>query len=272
MKTTLLAISLVLTAALFGQKEDTVDLKSHFGEFEGAFCVYDLQTDSYIRYNPKRCKQRFSPCSTFKITNSLIGLETGVITDTSFVIGYDANLHPKDSVLLANEPFKFWYQDLSLKQAFKYSCLWYYQELARRIGPERMAQKLAALKYGNGDMSGGIDQFWLCSTLQISIDEQIDFLKRLYLHKLEGISDKSMNEVKSIMWYETSPHYSLYGKTGGGGCWDGKTIGWYVGFVETSTGTKLFAMNVIVTSFKDLGNNFRITLTKNVLRELKMIQ
>jgi beta-lactamase class D len=80
-----------------------------------------------------------------------------------------------------------------------------------------------------------------------------------------------MDAVKSIMLYETTPGYKLYGKTGGGDCWDNKTIGWYVGFVETDSGTKIFAMNIIVNNFGDLRNNFRIELTKKVLRDLKII-
>ena len=74
------------------------------------------------------------------------------------------------------------------------------------------------------------------------------------------------------MLYETTTDYKLYGKTGGGDCWDDKVIGWYVGFVETDSGTKIFAMNIIVNDFSDLGNNFRIELTKKILRELKIIK
>jgi beta-lactamase class D len=79
-----------------GQKSDTVDLRSFFGDFAGGFCVYDLNTDHYIRHNPEHCNKQFSACSTFKIPNSLIGLETGVIADTAFMIPHDSMRHPKD--------------------------------------------------------------------------------------------------------------------------------------------------------------------------------
>lgn len=263
---------ILLTNVSFGQKIDTIDLKSFYGNFVGGFSIYDLKTNNYILYNTEHCKKRFSPCSTYKIPNSLIGLETGVIADTGFVIKYDSILHPKDSFNLANEPFKYWYQDLSLKRAFKYSCVWYYQELARRVGQERMRKMVSKLSYGNIDISSGLDSYWLCGSIQISINEQIDFLKKLYLHKLNGFSDKSIDAVKSIMLYETTPDYKLYGKTGGGDCWDNKIIGWYVGFVETESGTKIFAMNIIVNDFSDLKNNFRIELTKKILKELKIIK
>jgi beta-lactamase class D len=272
MKQLLLFSLIFFSLESFGQKIDTVDLKSYFGDFIGGFCIYDLKIDSYIQYNPEHCKKRFSPCSTFKIPNSLIGLESGVIPDTGFVIKYDSILHPKDPYLLANEPFKFWYQDLSLNRAFKYSCVWYYQELVRRVGQEQMKIFVDYLDYGNKDISSGIDNYWLCGSMQISINEQIDFLKKLYTHKLNGFSDRTIEAVKSIMLYETTGDYKLYGKTGGGDCWDNKTIGWYVGFIETDTGPKIFAMNIIVNDFNDLKNNFRIELTKKILKELNVIK
>ncbi len=272
MKRILIFSLIFLSFDLFGQKTDTINLKSYFGDFVGGFSVYDLKTDKYIQYNSAHCRSRFSPCSTFKIPNSLIGLETGVISDTGFIIKYDSLLHPKDSFHLANEPFKYWYQDLSLKKAFKYSCVWYYQELARRVGQERMKKMVNELGYGNKDISSGLDTFWLCGSIQISINEQIAFLKKLYQHNLKGFSDKNIDAVKSIMLYETTTDYKLYGKTGGGECWENKVIGWYVGFIETDSGTKIFAMNVIVNNFGDLKNNFRIELTKKILKELKIIK
>ncbi|HBY52451.1 MAG TPA: class D beta-lactamase [Bacteroidales bacterium] len=269
----LLTFSFVLlTFNSIGQKIDTLDLNSYYGNFVGGFSIYDLKTDHYFQYNSEQCKKRFSPCSTFKIPNSLIGLETGVIADTGFVIKYDSILHPRDTFQLTNEPFKHWYEDLSLKRAIKYSCVWYYQELARRVGSERMKNMVSRLDYGNNDISSGLDSYWLCGSLEISIDEQIAFLKKLYSHQLSGFSDKNQEAVKGIMLNEITPEYKLYGKTGSGDCWDNKVIGWYVGFVETESGTRIFAMNIIVNDFSDLKSNFRIELTKKILKELNIIK
>lgn len=267
----LLSSLVLLTFDSFGQNIDTVKIKTYFGNFSGGFSLYNLKTGKTIQYNPEQCKKRFSPCSTFKIPNSLIGLETGIIRDTSFVINYDSVLHPKDPELLKSEPFKYWFQDLSLKRAFKYSCVWYYQELARRVGYEKMKKYVDILDYGNNNLSSGVDNFWLCSSIEISINEQIEFLKKLYFHKLNGFSDKTIDAVKNIMLYETTTDYKLYGKTGGGNCWNNNAIGWYVGFVESNTGTSIFAMNIIVNNFDDLKNNLRIDLTKKILRDLKII-
>jgi beta-lactamase class D len=272
MKNLMLFCLFVFTASVYGQTIDTVDLQSHFGGHAGGMSIYSFKTDKYIQYHTGHCKKRLSPCSTFKIPNSLIGLETGIVPDSGFVIKYDSVLHPRDPELLRTEPFKYWFQDLSLKKAFQYSCVWYYQELARRIGHERMAKYIGLLEYGNKDISSGDDTFWLCGSIQISINEQIEFLKKLYTHRLNGFSDTSISTVKGIMLYESTPRYKLYGKTGTGDCFPGKFLAWYVGFVETDSGTHVFAMNIIVESMDELKNNFRIELTKNVLRELKIIQ
>ena len=192
MKILLLFCSFVLTFSAFSQTIDTIDLKSHFGSYTGGFSVYRFKTNTYIQYNVEHCKKRLSPCSTFKIPNSLIGLETGVVPDSGFIIKYDSVLHPREVGMVNTYPFKYWFQDLSLNLAFKYSCVWYYQELARRIGHERMAKYVGLLGYGNKDIASGEDTFWLCGSLQISINEQIEFLKKLYLHQLNGISDKSI--------------------------------------------------------------------------------
>ncbi|MDP4188151.1 MAG: penicillin-binding transpeptidase domain-containing protein [Bacteroidota bacterium] len=272
MKKIILYISILFSISSFGQKIKTIDLKADFGKFDGGFCLYDVNNDQYIKYNAGHCKKRFSPCSTFKIPNSLIGLETGVIPDTGFVIPFNSKLHPRNAYMLSTEPFKHWYEDLSLKRAFKYSCVWYYQELARQVGQERMKKMVDLLNYGNKDISSGLDSFWLCGSMQISIDEQIEFLKKFYLHQLKDISDKNINAVKEVMLYETAPSYKFYGKTGSGNCLNNMSIGWYVGFVETTSGTKIFAMNLIVRNLGDLKNNYQIELTKKILKELQVIK
>jgi beta-lactamase class D len=263
---------IIISALLCAQRSDTIDAGTLFGSFDGGFRALDLQTGNTVIINPLHCATRYSPCSTFKIPNSLIGLETGVIPDTSFVIPWDSILHPRDPEMMKSEQFRHWFSDLSLKNAFRYSCVWYYQELARRVGAERMQELLDQTGYGNMDISSGADKFWLCGSIQISVDEQVQFIKRLYYSDLPGISAENIQSVKDIMLYESAPGFQLYGKTGGGDCWEDRTIGWYVGFVETPTGPKIFAMNVIVNSFDDLKNNYRIELTKQILKSTGWIK
>lgn len=171
-------------------------------------------------YNKERCLQRFSPASTFKIFNSLVGLETAIAPDEQLVIKWD-------SVVRSNPE---WNKDMTMREAFKLSNVGYYQELARRIGPEYMQHYLDTANYGNKQMGGAIDQFWLNDTLQISADEQVGFVKRLYFNELP-FSERTQRIVRSMMLQEETPGYRLSYKTG----WSmqpEKQILWVVGYVE----------------------------------------
>ncbi|HEY6436139.1 MAG TPA: penicillin-binding transpeptidase domain-containing protein, partial [Ignavibacteriaceae bacterium] len=152
------------------------DFKKFYDEYnvDGSFVLYDKNNDKFIFYNQSQFKQEFTPASTFKICNSLIGLETGVIKDENFSI-------PWDSV---QRRIPTWNQDQDLKSAFKNSTVWYYQELARRVDGERMKYWLEKAQFGNADTSGGIDKFWLSGGLRIAPEQQIDFLQRLHDNKL----------------------------------------------------------------------------------------
>jgi beta-lactamase class D len=136
MKKILIIIVLIVPGTLFGQVDtvhkisSTINLKQYFGEFEGGFSIYNMKKGEYYQYNSEHCQKRYSPCSTFKIPNSLIGLETGIAADSGFVIPYDSLSHPRNERMLNTVPFKYWFQDLSMKAAFKYSCVWYYSRVS----------------------------------------------------------------------------------------------------------------------------------------------
>ena len=133
MKHLLIILSLLVffTSTIFSQKvEERTDLYKYFDKYghDGCCVLYDLKKDSYLKYNPIRCTERFIPASTFKIFNSLVGLETGAVKDQFEVFKWDSVKRFYDK----------WNQDIDMLNAFKYSCVWFYQELARRIGEEKM--------------------------------------------------------------------------------------------------------------------------------------
>lgn len=249
-----------------------INLDKFYKDLEGSFVLYDLNSNIYKVYNDSICSIRFSPCSTFKITNSLIGLETGIADNADYFIKYDSIKNPAEPWMLKTEPFKHWMKDQTLSSAIKYSVVWYYQELATRIGETNMTKLLNQVNYGNNDISSGIDNFWLCGSLKITTYEQLEFLKRLYLNELNGFSNKNQEIVKDIILKESLEEYKLYCKTGAGDCFDNKVIGWNVGFIETNSNTYIFAMNVFANQFSDFQNNMRIEMTKSILRELDVIQ
>ncbi len=243
------------------------DLASYFKPFPaGAFVLYDLKQNRYVRYNEARCRERFSPFSTFKIPNSLIGLDTGVINDAEFVIKWDKQKYPafeRDTL-----PFSAWWEDQTLRTAFKRSVVWYYRELALKVGERRMKEYVDKLDYGNEDTSGPLNGFWLRSSLKISADEQIEFLKRLYKEELP-VSKRSVNIVKEIMTLEETPGYKLSGKTGGGPLDENENryLGWFVGYLETKDNTYLFATEIEGPTYLSIRDE-RIAVTKRILADL----
>jgi len=190
-----------------------------YGIKNACFLLRDNNHESIHYYNLKRCSERFLPASTFKIFNSLVALETAIAPDDQLMIKWD-------SVTRRPE----WNRDMTMREAFKVSNVAYYQEISRRIGPAKMQHYLDTVKYGNMTMGGKIDDFWLNNTLQITADEQVGFLKRLYFAELP-FSERTQRIVKTMMLQEETPGYKLYYKTGTGEV-NNKTIYWVVGFIE----------------------------------------
>ncbi|MEW7280950.1 class D beta-lactamase [Aquimarina sp. 2201CG1-2-11] len=200
---------------------------------KGAILLYDLKDDQFYSNNFQWSNKGNLPASTFKITNSMIALETGAVKNDSTLFKWNGE----------KRRLKNWEQDLVFKDAFHYSCVPCYQEVARKIGAKRMTEYLKKLEYGNMEVdSTNIDVFWLEGESQISQFQQIDFLKRLYLSKLP-ISKRTETIIKRMIVIEDTINYKLSGKTG----WsirNGNNNGWFVGYVETKNKTYFFASNV----------------------------
>lgn len=218
---------------------------------QGCFVLYS-PTDSTVRvFNPERAATRYTPASTFKIFNSLVSLETGVIKDTNEIIKWDGEKRGNEN----------WNKDMNLKEAFRVSCVPCYQELARRAGQPRMQHWLDTVGYGNKVTTPHIDDFWLEKGLEISPYEQIAFLERLYSNALP-FSGKTMNTVKEVMLVQNVP-YTMHAKTGWGLRVENST-GWYVGWVEKDGKPYFFANNIEFS--KDNLVHSRIEISLAILR------
>ena len=255
-------ISFLFVVPIFAQNDSVsnFDFKKYYDEYgvEGCFLLYDLKNDILINYNSERSSERFIPASTYKIFNSLVALETGVMPDENEIIKWDG----------VKRVYEVWNQDLDMRKAFKYSAVWFYQEVARRIGEERMQEYINKNSYGNMNISGGIDRFWLDGEIRISPLEQIDLLKKLYAGKLE-FSNRSQNIVKEIMLFEESENYKIRAKTGWGMRFDDQ-VGWFVGWVESNNNIYFFVNNCETKNPGD-GYPARIEITKKILSELKIL-
>jgi len=209
-----------------------LDLNTYRGSFDAAFAVFDLDQDVWYKWEKETCARRFSPCSTFKIFNTMAGLDAGVVTPQT-VFAWDGS----------KLPFASWMHDHDLSSAFKNSVVWYYQKVAQGVGEARMQTFIDQVGYGNRDLSGGIDRFWLGSSLQISVAEQVIFLKRLYRNELP-FSVEAMRTVRTLMTDVVDTTSTLSGKTGShfpDGVW---RAGWYVGHLQTRDTRLVFAMHL----------------------------
>ncbi len=244
--------------ALVQLKQETPKYQRLYDQYKvkGTFVLLNLKTGKKVCFNEKDNNTGYTPASTFKIINSLIGLETGVIKDENHVIKWDGKVRWN----------KNWNADTDLKTAYKNSTVWYYQELARQVGDSKMQDWITQVNYGNKDISGGIDQFWLSGGIRISPNQQVEFLSLLAQNKLP-FSKRTTDIVKSIMVAEETPTYTLRAKTGWGN--SGKTdIGWYVGFVTTTDNIYVFA-NCIQTDDQKHPNfsSARIEIAREILKD-----
>ena len=227
-------------------------LKKFFDEnsVEGTFALYNNGKGDFAIYNLSRFKDSaYTPASTFKIVNSLIGLQTGKITNDKMVIKWDG----------IDRGMPDWNKDLTMGEAFKVSCVPYYQEVARRIGKPAMQMWLDSLSYGTKKITSNIDTFWLDNSLKIKPDEQLGLVKKLYFEQLP-FNKTTMGIVKKVMIQENNSNYTLAYKTGWGQKEGGKSIGWVVGWVEENKHPSFFVLNL--EGDKDID---MVTIRKNIL-------
>ena len=190
-----------------------------------------------IHEGAARARRRLSPCSTFKIPNSLIGLETGAIPSPDHIIRYDESKHRSPTFWV-----EAWGKDLDLRSAFRLSAVWYFKELAAKVGPGNMQAFLNRFQYGNRDASGWNDPFWIRSTLRISPVEQVEFLDKLFRDGF-GLTPRNVQAVESFMRQDSKQGHELFYKTGA--CTDtqaGPEV-WMTGFVQHGSQRTYFAMN-----------------------------
>ena len=198
----------------------------------GVFVALDARTGKIVTNDSARAAMRYLPCSTFKIPNSLISLECGAVASIDTVLPWDhvERWRPE------------WNRDTAMRDALPRSTVWFYQELARRVGPARMQAWLHRLGYGNADIGGGIDHFWLDGALRISALEQVDFLRRFRDHELP-FRPEVQAAVLEILIADHRDGWVLRAKTGTALEGD-RGLGWYVGWVETPQGPVYFALNL----------------------------
>lgn len=248
--------SAVITAI---ERPDLARYFQQVGADSGAFVLLDIAANQIIRCNPTRCAAGYVPASTFKIFNALVALETGVAADTNFTLQWD-------SVDRSNPN---WNRDQTIAEAFRNSTVWFYQELARRIGQQRMQDWVSREGYGNRNIQGGIDKFWLKGELRISPNQQVEFLRRLFDGKV-NFSKRTTEMVKQMMLQRDTLSYRLRAKTGWGNMKEWQ-IGWIVGWIERPQGGAIFALNLESRDPNYPMMKSRIEALQGILKELAIL-
>ena len=237
-------------------------LAKHFADdgTQGTFVGYKVEDYLIIASDKTRSGEAKLPASTFKIPNSLIALETGVVEDP------DKDVFKWDGV---KRPIEAWNKDHTMRSAIAASAVPVYQEIARRIGHERMQKYVDLFEYGNRDIGGGIDQFWLTGNLRIDPVQQVDFVDRLRRGVLP-ISQRSQELVRDILPVTKVGDAVIRAKSGLLGAERGEpSLGWMVGWAEKGDAHTVFALNMDCNEQRHIAD--RMTLTQACLREIGAI-
>jgi beta-lactamase class D len=225
---------------------------------EGCFALFNNGNGEFTIYNLKRYRDSaYLPASTFKIVNSLIGLQTGIISNTQMVIKWDG--------ITRNIPE--WNKDLTMYDAFRASAVPYFQEVARRIGKDTMQFWLDSLHYGSTKIKTRIDTFWLDNSLKITPDEQLGLVKKLYFKQLPFFANYQ-DTVKQVMLFEDKPAYKLSYKTGWGQMENGNQLGWVVGWIEENRHPYFFVLNLESKDKNIDMPSVRMKILKGILDQL----
>ena len=248
-KKLLISIFLFCFSVFAHAEEDAAiaDLFSKAG-VAGTILIESTKTGQRFVHNDARLKQAFTAASTFKVLNTLIALEEGVIAGADSTIRWNGTVYEITD----------WNRDQTLETAFKVSCMWCYQELAQRVGASKYPAYIRRSHYGELREPFDGTQFWLDGSLTISAEQQVAFLKQLVTGHLP-FRASSCATLKSIMLSDKTPHYRMYAKTG----WAARNapaVGWYVGYVEVAEDIWLFALNIDTRSAADLPLRKTITL------------
>lgn len=240
-------------------------LSETFGDEDVVFVAMKSPGEPLMVHDVMRAAERFPPCSTFKIWNTLIGLETGAIPDTSFALKWDQQRDPAQDFWPES-----WKRDHDLTSAFRNSVFWFYQEIARRVGMERMQAYINMLQFGNRDLTGGIDHFWLESSLRISPSEQVHLIEKLVTGDVP-FSAQHIAIVTELMKQNDEGGFTLYGKTGLGHLPDSDGYeGWFIGWAEVSGRKSPFAIYMRSNSYDDILHARKANALRG-LRALKLI-
>ena len=244
---------LIISSCTLNNTKVNNDLKKYFdsSHVDGSFSFLNNQIGDITVYNMKLDTERLSPGTSFKILNTLIGVQTGKIVNENTVIKTDSSVD----------------KNVTLKDAFNDSNPAYFESLARQIGKDTMKSWLDSISYGNKNISGPVDSFWLNNHLKISPDEQLGLMSRIYFEQLP-FQKYAHEVVESLMLKEDNTLYKLSYATGTGIDEKNNSFSWTVGWVEENRHVYFF-VTYIKSPEKNLDmKSIGIHISKSILKEM----
>ncbi|MCS5711881.1 penicillin-binding transpeptidase domain-containing protein [Candidatus Berkiella aquae] len=272
-------LSVVLAAVTLNANAHATTAQEYeqlFKGYDACYILYNVNKNKVVsQYNPNhRCEKRLAPNSSFKIVLSLMGFNEGLFNQDT-VFKWDGKTRE-----LPN-----WNQDQTPHSWMTHSALWVSQEVSPQLGLPTIKRYLAAFKYGNQDFSGdpglnnGITHAWLSSSLKISANEQLHFLKALLKNQLPLTAETVANTKQNIYLGKLDNGANYYGKTGSGrsglneriSTEQGLREGWFVGFVEQDNQQYIFISNLTEKSMnvddKRFGSQMLKPMTMKLLND-----
>lgn len=165
---------------------------------KGSTTIYDYNNKKWISTDSLDANKPTLPASTFKILNSLIALETKAVKDENEILKWD-----KTDKKFFGKSMDAWNKDTNLKNAYKNSTIWFYVEMAKKIGRKKYRKYLNEINYGNKNITHKGTDFWNYGEFGITPKQQVDFRIKLYENKLP-FKQENIDKVKSIMISENT--------------------------------------------------------------------
>lgn len=192
---------------------------------KGTFGMFDNSRGKFTIYDLNRFKQNYAPGQTFNIVSTLVALHTGKLTDDS-------------SLVKANDSLG---STLNIYTAFRANSTPHFETVASLIGKDTMKFWVDSLKYGNKKIGNDLQHFWMNDSLQISADEQLGLIKRLYF-KQHPIRASVQESLKKMLVVENNAQFQTAYQMASVNL-KGKQLGWIVGWIEENRHVYPFVIN-----------------------------
>ena len=200
---------------------------------QGTCALLENSTELFTIHNLSSYKDSaFAPLNSFFIVPALVGIDKGYIThDSSSWVSMDSTVS--------------------------------YTNLIQKIGRAEIMKAIDSLHYGKGIVSAQLDKFWSDNSLNITADEQLGLIKKLYFNELY-FQKRSQEIFKKMILREDNANYKLSYIAAADPSQDNAC--WITGFVEENKHPFFFVLHTNAKSNTDILNK-NVQALKSILTQ-----